>query len=188
MSNQVCMEHQQSGIVFPFQLQESTFTTATINYQDHNLTSTVQNSFYGTTFSIFQHFFVPFSSEIFHLNTTKTDGCAKLTLLESFIEVRPTPEAKSEPMKRNSLATIRNTRSTTDEADTRLAALGKEPEDKIRMHFSAFYFDKSLSIQASYLLSPVISQYTCENGSNVCSHGNSRTQYVCWGPFTLNKY
>ena len=146
MSNQVCMEHQQSGIVFPSQLQESTFTTATIDYQDHNLTSTAQSSFYGTTFSIFQHFFVPFSSEIFRLNTNKTDGCTKLTLLESFIEVRPTPEAKSEPMQRNSLATICNTRSTTDEADTRLAALGKEPEDKIRMHFSTFCFDKSLSI------------------------------------------
>ena len=188
MSNQVCMEHQQSGIVFPSQLQESTFTTATIDYQDHSLTSTAQSSFCGTTFSIFQHFFVPFSSEIFRLNTTKTDGCTKLTLLESFIEVRPTPEAKSEPMQRNSLAKISNTRSTTDETDTRLAALGKEPEDKIRMHFSAFYFDKSLSIQASYLLSLVISQYTCENGSNVCSHGNSRTRYVCWGLFTLNKY
>ena len=121
MSNQVQLEYQQIGIVFPSQVQENTFTNAAIHYLDHNLTSTVRGSFYGT---IFQHFFVPFSSVTFRLNTAKTNGCTKLTLLESFTEVRPTQEGKLEPMQRNSLAANSSTRSATDGADTRLAVHG----------------------------------------------------------------
>ena len=54
----------------------------------------------------------------FRLNTTKIDGCTKLVLLELFTEIRPTPEAKSEPMQRNNLTTNNITRLATDEADT----------------------------------------------------------------------
>ena len=72
----------------------------------------------------FSTFFVSFSSVTFRLNTAKTDGCTKLTLLESFTEVRPTPEGKLEPMQRNSLAANSSTRSATDGADTRLAVHG----------------------------------------------------------------
>lgn len=62
-------------------------------------------------------------------------------LLELFTEIRPTPEAKSEPMQRNNLTTNNITRLATDEADTWQAVLGKEPEGKIRMLFSDSYSD-----------------------------------------------
>ena len=77
----------------------------------------------------------------FRLNTTKTDGCTKLVLLELFAEIRPTTESNPEPMQRNSLIINNITRPATVEADTWQAVLGKEPEGKIRMLFSAFYSD-----------------------------------------------
>lgn len=86
-------------------------------------------------------FFVQFSSVPFRLDTTKIDGCTKLVLLELFTEIRPTPEAKPEPMQRNNLTINNITRPATDEVDTWQAVLGKEPEGKIRMLFSVFYSD-----------------------------------------------
>ena len=62
----------------------------------------------------------------FRLNTTKTDGCTKLVLLELFAEIRPTTESKPEPMQRNSLIINNITRPATVEADTWQAVLGKE--------------------------------------------------------------
>ena len=53
ISNQICIEYQERGIVCPFQLQSHVFTNAAIENLDHNLTSaTAQNSFHGTTISI----------------------------------------------------------------------------------------------------------------------------------------
>ena len=62
-------------------------------------------------------------------------------LLELFAEIRPTTESNPEPMQRNSLIINNITRPATVEADTWQAVLGKEPEGKIRMLFSAFYSD-----------------------------------------------
>ena len=39
ISNQVCDEYQEVGVVYPSQLQDNTFTTAAIDNLDHNLTS-----------------------------------------------------------------------------------------------------------------------------------------------------
>ena len=86
---QVSAEYHESWIVCPSQLQDHVFTTAVIDHLDHYLASTTaQSSFYGATISILQHASVPISSPLFWLNTTKTDRCTKLWLLESFTEIR----------------------------------------------------------------------------------------------------
>ena len=159
ISNNVCVEYQEKETVYPSQLQDHLFTIVAIDNIDHNLTSaTAQSLFHGTTISIFQDCAVPISSPPFRLNTTKAYWCTKLSLPESFTEIRPTLEFKAETPKLTSLTVSGNQKtSVLNEADTWLAVLGKAPEENIKTHFSAFYSHGAmLPINTGSLLLPLI--------------------------------
>ena len=147
ISNQICVEYQERGIVCSFQLQSHVFTNAAIENLDHNLTSaTAQSSFHGTTISICQHSAVPISSLPFWLNTTKADRCTKVSLPESFNKIKPTPEVKPEPSQHTSLTVSSNQiKSVLNEACTWFTVLGKHLEENTRTHFSAFYSHQAMS-------------------------------------------
>ena len=164
ISNQVCSKYQESGMVCPSQLKDNIFTTAAIDNLDHNLTSaTSQGSFHGTTISIFQHPSDPLPNPLFLLETSNTKRSTRLSLPESFTELRPTAEPKSEPTQNTRVSDSFKGTSIHHDVTSWLEVLGKDSEEGTKRNFSSFYSKDAVSpIKCGSHLLPLIQEpVTC---------------------------
>ena len=86
------------------------------------------------------------SSPLFRFKNTNGERYTKLSLPETFNEIRPTPEVEPESSQHTSLTVSSNhTKSVLNEADTRLTALGKDSEENTRTHFLDFFSNQAMS-------------------------------------------
>ena len=96
--NQVCMEYQANGLVYPIDLKKNVFITAAIDNLYHNPSSaTAESSFHGTTISVFQHADYHLSLPSFRVDANNSGRRKQGKLPVSYTDFQPTVSEKPEP-------------------------------------------------------------------------------------------
>ena len=88
--NQVCMEYQANGLVYPVDLKKNVFITAAIDNLYHNPSSaTAESSFHGTTISVFQHADYHLSMPSFRVDANNSGRRKQGKLPVSHTDIQP---------------------------------------------------------------------------------------------------
>ena len=96
--NQVSMEYQANGLVYPVDLKKNGFTTAAIDNLYHNPSSaTAESSSHGTTISVFQHADYQLSLPSFRVDANNSGRRKQNKLSVSCTDFQLTVSEKPEP-------------------------------------------------------------------------------------------